>query len=104
MVFLGKRADLPQQHRVAGLPEDVADAVALAPGHRLGAAVMAVAAHHDVDRRPPGADAADSMARYLSQLRPIRYLAGAQNDDNGLPVVASARSRRAGFSSRLIVG
>jgi hypothetical protein len=43
---LGEGADLAQQHRIAGQAEDVADAVALAPRHRLGPAVMAVAAHH----------------------------------------------------------
>ena len=35
---LGERADLAQQHRVAGQAEDVADALALAPRHRLGPA------------------------------------------------------------------
>jgi hypothetical protein len=59
---LGKRTNLAQQHWIAGKAEDVADAVALAPSHRLWPAVMAVAAHHDLDRRPAGADAADDMA------------------------------------------
>ncbi len=60
---LGQQADLAQQHRVAGQPEDVADALALAPRHRLGPAVMAVATDDDLDRRPAGADMADHMAQ-----------------------------------------
>src|ERR1044072_3788280 len=40
--ILGERADLAQQHLVAGQPEDVADPMALAPHHRLGAAVMCI--------------------------------------------------------------
>jgi hypothetical protein len=35
--------------------------LALAPRHRVGAFVMAVAAHDDLDRRRMGADAADDM-------------------------------------------
>src|SRR5260370_10442417 len=60
--ILGEMADPAQQHRVAGEAEDVADALALAPRHRFGPGVMAVAAHHDVDRRPACADMADDMA------------------------------------------
>ena len=56
--ILGEIADLAQQHAVAGEAEDVADALALAPCHRLGPAVMAVAAHQNLDRRPAGTDAA----------------------------------------------
>src|SRR6476620_1714725 len=41
---LVERADLAQQHRIAGQSEDVADALALAPCHCFGPAVMAVAA------------------------------------------------------------
>ncbi len=59
---LGERADLSQQHRIAGQAEDVADALALAPSHRLWPAVMTIAAHHDLDRWPAGADATDDMA------------------------------------------
>src|ERR1700676_3017632 len=39
------------------------DALAVAPRHGLGPRVMAVAAHHDVDCRPAGADMADDMAQ-----------------------------------------
>jgi hypothetical protein len=40
---------------IAGKAKDVADVLALTPRHRLGSAVMAVAAHQDFDRRPPAA-------------------------------------------------
>src|SRR5260221_11921966 len=82
--ILGQIADPAQQYRVAGEAEDVADALAFAPRHCLGARVMAVAAHHDVDRQPPGADAADDMAQHQRHLGPVRGLAGAQNDRNRL--------------------
>src|SRR3954464_15046855 len=66
--ILGERADLAQQHLVAGQAKDVADTLALAPHHRLGTSVMTVAAHHDIDRRPAGADAADDMAQHQRHL------------------------------------
>src|SRR6266699_2540026 len=73
-----------QQHRVAGKAEDVADALALAPRHRLRPGVMAVAAHHDVDRRPAGTDMADDMAQHQGYLGAVRRLAGAQDDRHWL--------------------
>ena len=45
---------------------------------------MAVAAHHDVDRRPAGADMADDMAQHQGHLGPVRRLAGAQDDRHRL--------------------
>ena len=45
---------------------------------------MAVAAHHDVDRRPAGADMADDMAQHQRHLGPVRRLAGAQDDRHRL--------------------
>src|SRR5437870_1742162 len=50
--ILGEIADPVQQHCVAGEAKDVADTLALAPRHRLGPAVVAVAAHQNLDRRP----------------------------------------------------
>src|SRR5439155_9055940 len=76
--ILGETADPAQQHRIAGEAEDVADALALAPRHSLGAGVMAVAAHHDVDRRPAGADMANDVAQDQGHLGTVRRLAGAQ--------------------------
>jgi hypothetical protein len=81
--ILGERGDVAEQHRVAGQPKDVADALALAPCHRFGPAVMAVAAHDDLDRRPAGADAADNMAQHQRHLGPVRCLAGTQDDGDG---------------------
>ena len=82
--LLGEVRDAPEQHRVAGQAEDVADAVALAPAHGLGPAVVAVAAHQDVDRRPAGADAADHVAQHQRHLGAVRRLAGAQDDRHRL--------------------
>src|SRR5713226_4391398 len=48
--------------------------------HRLRPGVMAVAAHHDVDHRPAGADMADDMAQHQRHLGAVRCLAGAQDD------------------------
>jgi hypothetical protein len=45
---------------------------------------MAVAAHDDLNRRPAGPDAADSMAQYQRHLGPVRRLAGAQDDGDRL--------------------
>ena len=45
---------------------------------------MAVAAHHDVDRRPAGADMADHMAQHQRHLGAVRRLAGAQDDRHRL--------------------
>jgi len=57
---LGGRAEMaPLQHRIARKAEDVAIALSVTPCHRLGPAVMAVVARHDLDHRPAGPDAAD---------------------------------------------
>ena len=45
---------------------------------------MAVAAQDDLDRRPASADAADDMAQHQRDLGPVRRLAGAQDDSDGL--------------------
>ena len=45
---------------------------------------MAVAAHHDVDCRPAGADMADDMAQHQGHLGTVRRLAGAQDDRHRL--------------------
>jgi hypothetical protein len=45
---------------------------------------MAVAAHHDVDRRPAGADMADDMTQHQGYLGPVRRLAGTQDDRHRL--------------------
>src|SRR5215211_7102426 len=81
---LAEDADPVQQHRMAGEAEDVADTLAFAPRHRLRPGVMAVAAHHDVDRRPAGADMADDMAQDQGHLGAVWRLAGAQDDRHRL--------------------
>ena len=74
-----RRAGEVEGLAVAGQAEHVADPVALAPGHRLGPAVVAVAADQDVDLGPAGADAADHVAQHERHLGPVRGLAGAQD-------------------------
>ncbi len=86
---LGGRADLAQQHRVAGEAEDVADALTLAPRHDLGPSEMTVAARHDVDRRPAGADMAYYTAQHHLTSPPSGVLPGRRMIATRLPVVAS---------------
>lgn len=45
---------------------------------------MAVTAHHDVDRRPAGADMADDMAQHQGYLGTVWRLTGAQDDRDRL--------------------
>jgi hypothetical protein len=75
---------MAQQHRVAREAEDIADAVALAPFHRLGPGVVAIATHDNLDRRPARADLADDMAQHQRHLGPVRRLARAQDDRHRL--------------------
>src|ERR1700680_248852 len=82
--ILGEIADPVQQHCVAGEAKDVAGALALAPRHRLGPAVVAVAAHQNLDRRPAGADAADHVTQHQGYLGPVRRLARTQDDRHRL--------------------
>src|SRR5207245_8113609 len=60
---LGEGRDASEQDWVAGQAEEVGDAVALAPAHRLRPTVVAVAAHQDVDPGPAPADGADHVAQ-----------------------------------------
>src|SRR5260370_39505048 len=70
---LGERADLTQQHRVAGEAEDVADTLTLAPCHRLGPAIVTVAAHNDLDPRPAGAGLPENLPQYQHPPRPLPH-------------------------------
>src|SRR5271156_7177661 len=54
---VGPRPHHAGQHVVAGEAEDVADSIGFAPGHRLGPAAMAVAAHPEGDLSPAAAGA-----------------------------------------------
>ena len=72
------------QHRIAGQPEDVADAVALAPCHPLGAAIVVVAADDDLDRRPPGAQGPHDVAEHQGDFRAGRGFARPQEHRHGL--------------------
>ena len=66
------------QHRIPRQAEDVVDAVVLAPRHRLGPAVMAVAPEGQPGARPVAADAPRQMLQHGAHLDPGRRLAGAQ--------------------------
>ena len=75
---VGGFIDQPVEHGVAGQAKDEVDAVLLAPVHRLGAAVMAVAADGDAGRGPVPADAADETAQMAAHLHARGRLAGTQ--------------------------
>src|SRR5258708_27349889 len=77
---VGRLARQSMKSIVAGEAKDVVDALGfLAPLHRLGAAVMAVAAHQDVDLGPMPADAFDDMLEDRADLLAGRRLALAQD-------------------------
>ena len=76
--------DPAEQHAVAGEAENVADPVALQPGHGLGAGVVAVAADHDLDLRPTGADRLDQMPEDAGDLGTVGGLAGPEDHRHGL--------------------
>src|SRR4029079_14142312 len=67
--IVGGGVDPAVEHNIAGGPENVVDAVVLAPRHRLFATVMAVATDSDVGVGPVSADAPDQAAEQLANLR-----------------------------------
>ena len=73
----GKRA-------IARETEDVVDAVLLAPGHGLRAAVVGVSPEDDPGARPVAADAADQVLDEGANLGPRRRLARAQENRHRL--------------------
>src|SRR6202040_2659140 len=72
--IVGGGVDQAVEHNIAGEPENVVDAVVLAPRHPLFAAVMAVAADGDVGAGPVPADAPDQAAEKLANLHTRRRL------------------------------
>src|SRR5467141_5032071 len=77
---VGRLARQSIKNIVAGEAKNVVDALGfLAPLHRLVAAVMAVAAHQDVDLGPMPADAFDDMLEDRADLLAGRRLALAQD-------------------------
>ena len=72
------------QRAITREAEDVVDAVLLAPGHGLCAAVVAVSPEDDPGARPVAADAADQMLDEGADLGPRRRLARAQEDRHRL--------------------
>jgi hypothetical protein len=75
----GEDRHVGEQDLVAGQAEEVGDAVALAPAHRLRPAVVTVAADQDVDLWPAPANGGHDMAQYQHHLGPVRGLAGAED-------------------------
>ena len=76
------------QRAIAGEPEDVVDAVRLAPGHGLRAAVVAVSPEGEPGVRPVPADAADQVLEEGADLgtRPRASCPGAGGPPPGLPL------------------
>src|SRR5262249_57814386 len=68
------------EDNITGEPENVVDAIGLAPRDRLVAAVMAVAADSDAGVGP--ADAPDQTTEKLADLHTRRRLARTQDDRN----------------------
>ena len=76
---LGQRCDLAEQDLVSSEAEDVADAVALQPGHGFVPSIVAVAADQDVDGWPMAADGAHDVAQHQRHLGATWGLARAQD-------------------------
>ena len=67
------------EHRVATKPEDIIDAVGIAPIHRFRPAVVAVTANQNAHLGPVPADARDDMFEDRAYLHPGWGLALAQD-------------------------
>lgn len=80
---VGGRLDLGRKRLRAGQAEDVADAVVLAPVHRFGPPVMAVATNGDCGRRPVTADRPDEPAQMAPDLAAGRRLARPEDHRDG---------------------
>ena len=75
--------DFLRQRLRTGQAEDVIDAVGLAPFHRLGSGVVAVASECDARPRPALTDMAHEPAQMSAHFDARRGLAGAQHDRDG---------------------
>ncbi len=65
---VGRLVDFPGERLGSGKAEHVVEAVFLAPAHRLGPGVVAVAAEQNARRRPAGSDAAHKAAQMSANL------------------------------------
>ena len=72
------------EHAVAGEPENVIDAILLAPIHGLGPGVMAVAAPADAGLGPMAAQATGNVLEDGADLGAARRLARPQDDRHRL--------------------
>ena len=75
--------DFLRQRLRTGQAEDVIDSVGLAPFHRLGSGVVAIASEHDARPRPALTDMAHEPAQMSAHFDARRGLAGAQHDRDG---------------------
>ncbi len=80
---LGELRDHSGERRIAAEAEDLADAVGFAPGHDLGTAVVAVAAHRDFTPWPVRPDTADDVLDDDANLRPAPRLARGISSPSG---------------------
>ena len=87
--ILGEICDLAQQHAVAGDPEDVADAVALAERDGLDAATMATPADQDFRSWPMGTEMPDDVAQYEGHLGTVGSFAGTKEGRDRVAEAAS---------------
>ena len=95
---LSQRRDLSMQSLVAGEPEDVADMMALAPGHGFMPGIVTVAADDDLNPGPAAADRSDQMTNDEENLGAVRRLTRAQDHSHRLAtagVVDVDRQKRA---------
>ena len=77
--LIGLVVDLLGQRPGAGQAEQVIDAIVLAPSHRLGPGVMAIAPERDAGVAPAFADMAHEAAQMRAHLDAARRLAGPQH-------------------------
>ena len=82
--IVGDTADLGMQHVVPGEPEDVIDAVRLAPSHCLGTGIVAIATPADAGLGPMPTDVAGHVPDDGTDFGPARRLAFAQDDGDRL--------------------
>ena len=82
--IIGRATDARADDVVAGEPEDVVDAVVLAPVHGFASGIVAVATHEHTDPGPVTADALDHMLEDGADLAPIGRLARAQDHGDRL--------------------
>ncbi len=80
---LRRLVEFLRQRLRTGQAEDVIDSIGLAPFHRLGSGVVAIASERDARPRPALTDMAHEPAQMSAHFDARRGLAGAQHDCDG---------------------